>query len=82
MRSTPEMTDRRLFQQNLVGSAGLVSMEDASVCEMIRRALGDKPEGASFMQMGGKDLNSGGSSKLSERALRNFWQTYRGQIGL
>lgn len=79
---TPEMTDRRLFQQNLVGSAGLVSMEDASVCEMIRRSLGDKPEGASFMQMGGKDLNSGGSSKLSERALRNFWHTYRGQMEL
>jgi phenylpropionate dioxygenase-like ring-hydroxylating dioxygenase large terminal subunit len=79
---TPEMTDRRLFQQNLVGSAGLVSMEDASVCEMIRRSLGDKPEGSSFMQMGGKDLNSGGSSKLSERALRNFWNTYRGQMEL
>ena len=79
---TPEMTDKRLFQQNLVGSAGLVSMEDASVCEMIRRALGDQPEGASFMQMGGKDLQSGGTSKLSERALRNFWNTYRGQMGL
>ncbi|MFM9970629.1 MAG: Rieske 2Fe-2S domain-containing protein [Burkholderiales bacterium] len=79
---TPEMTDRRLFHQNLVGSAGLVSMEDASVCEMIRRSLGESPEGASFMQMGGKDLTSGGTSKLSERALRNFWHTYRGQMGL
>jgi phenylpropionate dioxygenase-like ring-hydroxylating dioxygenase large terminal subunit len=79
---TPEMTDRRLFHQNLVGSAGLVSMEDASVCEMIRRAVADGSEGASFMEMGGKDLASGGTSKLSERALRNFWHTYRAQMDL
>ena len=32
--------------------------------------------------MGGKTLESGGSSKLSERALRNFWNTYRGQMEL
>jgi phenylpropionate dioxygenase-like ring-hydroxylating dioxygenase large terminal subunit len=79
---TPEMTDLRLFHQNLVGSAGLVSMEDASVCEMIRRSIADGREGASFMEMGGKDLTGGGNTKLSEKALRNFWNTYRRQMEL
>ena len=79
---TPEMTDLRLFQQNLLGSAGLVSMEDASVCEMIRRAIADGANGESFMEMGGRDLTGGGNSKLSEKALRNFWNTYRTQMAL
>ncbi|MEO7403448.1 MAG: Rieske 2Fe-2S domain-containing protein [Burkholderiales bacterium] len=80
---TLELTDARLMQTNLVGSAGLVSMEDSAVCGMIRRAIGGGgSDDASIMQMGGKDLTSGGSSKLSERGLRNFWQTYRNDMGL
>jgi phenylpropionate dioxygenase-like ring-hydroxylating dioxygenase large terminal subunit len=79
---TPEMTELRLMQTNLAGSAGLVSMEDAAVCEMIRRAVVGSPGEAAFIEMGGKDLVSGGNSKLSERGLRNFWNTYREQMGL
>jgi phenylpropionate dioxygenase-like ring-hydroxylating dioxygenase large terminal subunit len=77
-----QMTETRLMQTNLVGSAGLVSMEDAAVCNMIRRGIGGAGEASSIMQMGGKDLVSGGSSKLSERGLRNFWHTYRTDMGL
>lgn len=76
------MTDLRLMQTNLVGSAGLVSMEDAAVCNMIRRAIAGASDEASIMQMGGKDIASGGSSKLSERGLRNFWQSYRSDMGI
>ena len=36
-----ELSRMRLVQANLVGSAGLVSVEDAAVCEMIQRAMGD-----------------------------------------
>ena len=79
---SPAMHEMRLMQTNLVGSAGLVSMEDAAVCNMIRRATGGSLDEASVMQMGGKDLDSGGSSKLSERGLRNFWHTYRTDMGL
>jgi anthranilate 1,2-dioxygenase large subunit/terephthalate 1,2-dioxygenase oxygenase component alpha subunit len=32
--------------------------------------------------MGGRDLTSGGSHKLSERAIRNFWHNYREDMGL
>lgn len=77
----PAMTERRLAQVNLVGSAGMVSMEDAAVCNMIRRAIGGAGDAASVMEMGGRDLASGGTSKLSERGLRNFWHTYRMDMG-
>jgi len=75
-------TRTRLNQTNLAGSAGLVSVEDAAVCEMMQRAFADGEEGASFIEMGGKTLESGGSSKLSERAIRNFWHVYRQDMGL
>ena len=77
-----EMSRMRLVQANLAGSAGLVSVEDAAVCEMIQRAMGDGTTGSSFIEMGGRDLDSGGSSKLSERAIRNFWNAYRQDMGL
>jgi hypothetical protein len=32
--------------------------------------------------MGGSTLESGGTSKLSERAIRNFWNTYRTDMGI
>lgn len=77
---TPEMRERRLMQTNLSGSAGMVSMEDATVCEMVRRGMGGGRDDASFMEMGGKDLVSGGSTKLSEKGLRNFWNAYKNDM--
>jgi len=77
-----EATRLRLLHANLAGSAGLVSVEDAAVCEMTRRAIGDGQSGASFIEMGGRELDSGGASKLSERAIRNFWHNYRLDMGL
>jgi phenylpropionate dioxygenase-like ring-hydroxylating dioxygenase large terminal subunit len=72
----------RLLQTNLAGSAGMISVEDAAVCEMMQRAMADGQEGQSFIEMGGRELDSGGASKLSERALRNFWHNYRLDMGL
>ena len=71
------LTQARLVQGNLAGSAGMISVEDAAVCEMMQRAMADGQEGASFIEMGGKTLDSGGNTKLSERAIRNFWHHYR-----
>jgi phenylpropionate dioxygenase-like ring-hydroxylating dioxygenase large terminal subunit len=75
-------TRTRLLQTNLAGSAGMISVEDAAVCEMMQRAMADGQEGQSFIEMGGRELDSGGASKLSERALRNFWNNYRLDMGL
>ncbi len=76
-----QTTKTRLLQCNLAGSAGMISVEDAAVCEMMQRAMADGQEGASFIEMGGRELNAGGSSKLSERAIRNFWNNYRMDMG-
>jgi len=76
------LTERRLAQTNLAGSAGMISVEDAAVCEMMQHAVGDAQEGASFIEMGGKELDISGSSKLSERAIRNFWHHYKTDMGL
>lgn len=77
-----ETTRMRLAQANLAGSAGMISVEDAAVCEMMQRAIGDGQTGESFIEMGGRELDSGGSSKLSERAIRNFWHNYRQDMEL
>lgn len=77
-----ELRQLRLTQTNLAGSAGMISVEDAAVCEMMQKAFADGEQGASFIEMGGKTLDSGGSSKLSERAIRNFWHIYRQDMGL
>jgi phenylpropionate dioxygenase-like ring-hydroxylating dioxygenase large terminal subunit len=77
-----DTTRARLLQGNLAGSAGMVSVEDAAVCEMMQRAMADGQTGESFIEMGGTTLESGGSSKLSERAIRNFWHNYRQDMGL
>ena len=75
-------TQMRLTQANLAGSAGMISVEDAAVCEMMQKAMADGQSGESFIEMGGKDLVSGGNTKLSERAIRNFWHNYRNDMGL
>jgi hypothetical protein len=75
------MTQKRLVQTNLAGSAGMVSVEDAAVCEMMQHAMADAQVGESFIEMGGKELDIQGSSKLSERAIRNFWHHYKEDMG-
>ena len=72
-----ETTRMRLTQANLAGSAGMISVEDAAVCEMMQKAAADGQTGQSFIEMGGKTLESGGTTKLSERAIRNFWYNYQ-----
>ena len=74
----PAMTEKRLAHVNLTGSAGLVSMEDSAVCEFVGNGTRGSGAAASYMEMGGKDLAGGGTTKLSEKPLRGFWHAYRG----
>jgi phenylpropionate dioxygenase-like ring-hydroxylating dioxygenase large terminal subunit len=78
---TPEMTQTRLKHINATGSAGLVSMEDGAVCEFVSKGTAGSGTASSFMEMGGKDLD-GDDTKLSEKPLRNFWNTYRTMMEL
>ncbi len=79
---SPELARQRLVQANLIGSAGLVSMEDSTISELVAQGTAGDPDATSCMEMGGRDLVSGGATKLTERPLRSFWHNYRTLMGL
>jgi anthranilate 1,2-dioxygenase large subunit/terephthalate 1,2-dioxygenase oxygenase component alpha subunit len=78
---TPEQTERRLLQSNLIGPAGFVSMEDGVVGSFIQRAIARDADQAAVLEMGGRDIERRGS-RVSEAAVRGFWQAYRTMMDL
>jgi anthranilate 1,2-dioxygenase large subunit/terephthalate 1,2-dioxygenase oxygenase component alpha subunit len=77
---TPEMNRRRLKQQNLVGPAGFISMEDGCVGGFVQRALRYNDDDSGVVMMGGYDAQSQ-PFRSSEAAIRGFWKKYRAMIG-
>ena len=74
---TPEMRAHRIKQANLVGPAGLISMEDTFATELVQCAT--KGSGASAIADMGRDapdmqhMRSG----ISEHWIRAFWRAYQ-----
>jgi anthranilate 1,2-dioxygenase large subunit/terephthalate 1,2-dioxygenase oxygenase component alpha subunit len=73
---TPEQTERRLMQSNLIGPAGLVSMEDGMIGNWIQRTIAQDPQQTAVLEMGGREVSTQGS-RVSEASVRGFWQAYR-----
>lgn len=73
---TPAQTDIRIALGNLVGPAGLVSMEDGIVGNFVQRAIDNEPDGRTVLEMGGRTVESQ-ESRVSEASVRGFWQQYR-----
>ena len=72
-----EMHDRRVKQSNLFGPAGFVAMEDAEVMESTQQMIAKGLEsGSTFMEMGGRGVQTSGSHGVTETSLRGFWKTY------
>ncbi|MDB5799050.1 MAG: Rieske (2Fe-2S) protein [Paucimonas sp.] len=78
---TPEQRDMRLRQSNLVGPAGLVSMEDGIIGELVQRAIKRDAGKNAVLEMGGREVEDQ-QSRVSEAAVRGFWQAYRAVMGL
>ena len=78
----PEMRAMRLKQSNLVGPAGLVSMEDGLVGELVRRGVSGDGAATSVIEMGGRDVRSTENSRATETSVRGFWQGYRAVMDL
>lgn len=78
---TPEQHRTRLRLANLVGPAGLISMEDGIVGNFVQRAIGERPTGKAVLEMGGRTVESQ-ESRVSEASVRGFWQCYRRHMGL
>jgi len=73
---TPQMNKRRLKQQNLVGPAGFVSMEDGCVGGFVQRGIAAAGDKISVVQMGGSTAESQ-ATRATESSVRGFWKAYR-----
>jgi anthranilate 1,2-dioxygenase large subunit len=79
---TSEMQNDRMIQTNMIGPAGLVSMEDGEAVEIAHRAASTDKTAFSVIEMGG-----GGSIpdhvefKASDIPVRGFWSYYAELMG-
>ena len=78
----PDLTLHRLRQANLVGPAGLVSMEDGEAIEIAHR--GSKPdcEDTTVIELGGAGVISDRDYRVTDVPLRGFWSYYAELLGI
>jgi anthranilate 1,2-dioxygenase large subunit len=78
----PDMTAHRLRQANLVGPAGLVSMEDGEAIEIAHRATRPDPDRTSVIELGGGGVISDRDYRVTDVPLRGFWSYWAELLGL
>lgn len=76
-----EMRNFRLKQANLMGPAGLVTIDDAEAVEICQRGLEAAGQECAVLEMGGKDCDDT-DHMVTEAPLRGFYRYYRGLMGL
>ena len=77
---SPEMNRRRLKQQNLVGPAGFISMEDGCVGGFVQRGTAAADDKSAVVEMGGSGAESQ-ATRATESSVRGFWKAYRRHMG-
>lgn len=70
----------RIKQGNLVGPAGLVSLEDGIIGNFIQRGIRQPGDSKAVIRMGGDEVASV-KSRVTETAVRGFWKAYRDCLG-
>ena len=78
----PEMRLHRLRQANLVGPAGLVSMEDGEAVEIAHRASKPAPDSTTVIELGGGGVISDRDYRVHDVPLRGFWSYYAELMGI
>jgi anthranilate 1,2-dioxygenase large subunit len=80
---THEMRTQRIKQANLVGPAGLISMEDTLATELVRFGTAGSVDAFSMADMG-RDAPQDEQirSDISEGYIRGFWRGYQELMGL
>jgi len=78
---TPDMRAIRLKQNNLVGPAGFVSMEDGCVGGFVQRATVTAEDEESVVEMGGSSAETQ-ATRATEAAVRGFWKEWRSLMGM
>lgn len=71
-----EQTQVRVKQSNLVGPAGLVSMEDGAIGGFVQKAIRGDLDNVAVIEMGGRDVGSQ-PTRATETSVRGFWKRYR-----
>ena len=71
-----EQTYVRNKQSNLVGPAGLVSMEDGMIGGFVQKAIRGDLDGVAVIEMGGTGVGSQ-PTRATETSVRGFWKVYR-----
>ena len=77
-----EMAEIRLKVNNLVGPAGLISMEDGCVGGWVQKAAKADPTATTVMPMGGRGVEPSNGSRVTEAAVRGFWKGWRECMGI
>lgn len=78
---TEELHDMRMMQSNLIGPGGFISMEDGAATGFVQRGSRGAGSEMSVVEMGGKGIGSD-ESRVSEAAVRGFWNAYRQMMGV
>lgn len=77
-----EMTQHRLLQANMVGPAGLISMEDGEAIEITHRASLGEAEACSVIEMGGAGAIKDLDHRVNDVPCRGFWSYYAELMGI
>ncbi len=71
------MVCHRLLQSNLIGLAGLISMEDGEAVEIVHHGTRRDRDEMSIIEMGGGGgIPTDVKIKVSDIPLRGFWSYY------
>lgn len=73
---TEEQTYVRVKQANLMGPAGLVSMEDGEIGGFVQKGIRGDRDKQAILEMGGRGVG-GMPTRATETSVRGFWQAYR-----
>ncbi len=76
------MTAHRVNQANMVGPAGLISMEDGEALELVQRATSAFGEGDGVVEMGGAGPLVDLDTRVNEIPVRGFWSYYSELLGI
>ena len=75
------MIRHRLLSANLVGPAGLVSMEDGEAIEVVQKATRSAPDGCAVVEMGGRGEVRDLAHRVTETPIRGFWSYWAELMG-
>ncbi|HXQ50103.1 MAG TPA: aromatic ring-hydroxylating dioxygenase subunit alpha [Stellaceae bacterium] len=78
---TPELRRRRIRQANLMGPAGLVSIDDSEVIEMSQLGAGPYPDAQAIVEMGGRGV-ADADTMVTEAGVRGLYRHYIEVMGL